>query len=362
MVGIVSADPTSRRLDGVQILRGAAATAVAWHHALETSKGIGYAVSPPDWLVLSGAAGVDVFFVVSGFIMVYICARRGDVGGAGASARFLTNRARRIFPLYWCCCALFLFAMALGFFQEKTLNPSDVAASLALWPTDLRIIGISWTLSYEMYFYLIFAVSLLAQDLRGAVLGAGGAMVAITVLSNLAFDAESFIASPIVLEFVMGMAAAMAYLHGRRRWKLPGPAVLTGVAIAAIVGASIVFFAGTTHSLPGHVRFLVWGIPSVLLLAAALQMRGETSSARRLGVAIGDASYAIYLFHPLVLIVYAKAFETLPALSLMSQWVWVPVVTIGCIGVGCAVHRAIERPLAKMLSRSRVARLAVAST
>lgn len=348
--------PLPSRLDGVQILRGVAATAVAWHHALETSQGIGYAAPPPNWLVLLGAAGVDVFFVISGFIMVFICARRGDAAQRGASLHFLVNRARRIYPLYWVCCAAFLGAMALGFLGQKRLGASDIFASLLLWPSDARIVGISWTLSYEVYFYLVFAACLMARNLRLAVYASSAVIAGMIVLGRISLGQDAFLSSPITLEFVFGMMVGLAFSRGRLQVTA---GMAQAAAIAALIGfvaASIFFYSGTTHRLPDSVRFLAWGVPSILLLVAGLGAREAAgySVVRQVFVGIGDASYAVYLFHPIVLIIYAKAFEVLPALVTLSQWVWVPVATMACIVAGWICHVLIEKPImAQFATRTR---------
>jgi exopolysaccharide production protein ExoZ len=165
-------------LYGIQILRAVAAIAVVLHHALEQSNGASGRFSP-DWLTTAGAAGVDIFFVISGFIMLHVSfLPRRPVPSAGT---FLFRRATRIYPLYWLCCIAILLISAAGFLSSHRYSVSKIISSMLLLPGE-TIIGVSWTLVYEMYFYFVFASTLWLRSLFATMLTT--TVVIIMVLST----------------------------------------------------------------------------------------------------------------------------------------------------------------------------------
>ncbi|KPH60588.1 hypothetical protein ADT71_19020 [Novosphingobium sp. ST904] len=122
-------------LAGLQVARALAALAVTVHHALEMSNGVAGSFSP-DWLTTGGAGGVDVFFVISGFIMAHTSFQTGKA--IPSPLDFLQRRATRIYPLYWLVCLAMLSLMAMGFFQKQFLTGGDIAMALALLPGGRR--------------------------------------------------------------------------------------------------------------------------------------------------------------------------------------------------------------------------------
>lgn len=160
-------------LYGIQLLRGLAATAVVVHHALEQSNGAIGRFSP-DWLTTVGAAGVDIFFVISGFVMFYVSFGPGR--SPPTAGDFLFRRATRIYPFYWLCCIAMLIISAMGFLASHRYDANTILTSLALLP-GRKIIGVSWTLVFEIYFYLIFAAMLPWRSPRVAILGTGGTLL-----------------------------------------------------------------------------------------------------------------------------------------------------------------------------------------
>ena len=193
--------PSKVDLPGIQILRGIAALAVVIHHALEESNAVSGRFSP-DWLTTTGAAGVDIFFVISGFIMLHVSFR--DRRPPLRPGQFLLRRVTRIYPLYWLTCLGVLLLFSVGLLQRQHWNLSDVISSFILVPSEKRLVGVSWTLVYEMYFYLIFAVTLLLESRKASAvlstfciiaLGLGGAALGDT-------PTGAFLTEPIALEKV----------------------------------------------------------------------------------------------------------------------------------------------------------------
>jgi exopolysaccharide production protein ExoZ len=202
---------------------------------------------------------------------------------------------------------------------------------------------VGWTLNYEMFFYLCFCLALLFTRRTGVVVVAGALaiLVAVNQLAPLP-NPLGYWAAPIVLEFVFGMLIALAF---RDRFRIPRrPA-------ACVVLLAVVALAGSLHwtELP---RVIAWGVPSAAIVAA-LVLGKATASAGPLqrGLSLlGDASYSIYLVHPLAITLPRRLF---PQLVSPSAWPWFYAMLLLAITLGAAmlVHILVERPITRSLQR-----------
>ncbi|WP_298963006.1 acyltransferase [uncultured Methylobacterium sp.] len=335
------------KLPLIQVLRAVAALMVVVSHgqaeAAALAARFGLAFRPAGWL--PWPAGVDVFFVISGFIIVHAA---GPLHGQPAGPRrFLAHRIARVVPLYWLVTSLYL---ALALARPGMLNapggadPGLVAASYLFWPmarpdgavTPLYSLG--WTLNYEMAFYAVFALAL-PWPRRRAVAAVAAGLVALVVATRLVGGLPTplaFWGDPIVLEFAVGLGLGLLRAEGLH---LPG-AVRAALAAG---GLALLALAGDT-TLP---RALAWGGPAALLVAAAALGRREPEGRLvRAASHLGDASYALYLVHPFVVRAVGVAGAVGPGL---------PLLVAAMIGLSCAValavHRLVERPLDRALRR-----------
>jgi len=305
-----AAPPT---LLSVQYLRGLAALAVADTH-------IGWSRTE------IGAAGVDLFFAISGFIMVHIAARHPTPGA------FLVARLRRVAPLYW------LLTLLTAAIAGSTL--SHLALSLVVWPHldpvsgNMTVIPPGWTLTFEMFFYLVFAASLwLAPAARVPAVSA-----LLILLAGLAalWPRGAILPAPypicMLLEFVGGAWACLAW---RRGWLPRGPA-----AIGLMLLGLLLLLLQWGAPKPEELRWLLWGGPTLLILAGGLGLEAGGGLARLpLLRALGDASYSIYLTQMLALPLIKPLVQPLPAPLA------IPLAIAGCGLVGWLCHRWVERPL-----------------
>jgi peptidoglycan/LPS O-acetylase OafA/YrhL len=358
--------PKSRALLSIQVLRAVAALAVLTHHVCnEKVAHVGGAAAPLDNLAI-GVAGVDLFFVISGFVMVYssesLFARRG------AAKIFLLRRLARIVPLYWMVTAAIIAYLlaAHGLAVLMALHsPGGLIASFLFFPYvrpdglvfPVHVLG--WTLNYEMFFYVLFAVALLLPR-RAAVMAITALFVGFTVIGRLfALPLPfAFWFDPIILEFCFGMAIALAYRAGV---SLPraGGWILIVAAIAA-------FAASTVLTVSAPWRALMWGVPSAAIVAALVLSR-QGAAAGPIGRAfgfLGDASYSIYLTHLLVLPVVGW---TLPRWIDFSQmpipamlWAYAVIAYVCAVAAACACYLLFERPVTRWL-QGRIGRLEPAS-
>jgi exopolysaccharide production protein ExoZ len=355
-------------LINVQLLRFAAALAVVFYHANKHLQATG---ADPGWLFAAGEAagfaGVDVFFVISGFIMFYTTRQ---AAGAVAAADFLKRRLARIYSGYWPFfpAAVVVFAWA----RPEHYAEADLPASLLLWPTPLNrvLLDVSWTLSYEMYFYLLFTLLVLLRVPSRTWLVAGAVLLVASY--NLARHflwqdfsperfyshsfASHFLISPFLLEFFLG-ALLGALLRAEPRAQ--GSRRAFGLA-ALTLGAGISTFAAAgyinAHVYQGgieqgyHVvpRVLLFGLPSALILLGLVGLeRGGWVAPRRFSLYTGGASYAIYLSHTIFLVASMKLGLNLALTGLPDPLVqavflaYCALITVFSV----AWYRFAERPL-----------------
>ena len=306
----------------IQYLRGIAAMMVVWHHSVDIlGAGSGF-----------GASGVDLFFVISGFIMV-ASTERGVTPG-----EFMLHRIVRVVPLYWCA-TLLIVALAIAHvsFKYDVIDLETVGKSLLfipyespthpgqLWP--LLVPG--WTLNYEMFFYALFALSLFAAA-KWRLIWIGAIFVCLVSAGYMfgpLHGVQSVYTDPRLLEFVAGMVVARLWLKGLVwHWGLGVLGIVAGFALLAIDNKAALIVGAT---------LVVWGSLSKEIREVNFNLLFE----------IGNASYSIYLTHIFTLIVIRAVLpHGLPSI-LASMCI--------CAAVGYGGYRFIERPMTQMLRRSR---------
>jgi exopolysaccharide production protein ExoZ len=324
-------------IGSVQALRAIAAIAVCICHAEYfhiVYSGKPYIASALEPL----ASGVDLFFVISGFVIVH---SSGDLfEQPGARSEFLIRRIARIVPPYWAATLILIPATRIppdftSVLQSLLFIP-HVNVSGSMNPVH----GVGWTLNFEMLFYVVFATCI-AWPRRIAVPAATGAFVAAVALRYY-FDPSIvpllFWSDPIILEFVFGMWIAMLY----GRVELPSSARILIITVALLVIWTSRIGTGT----PTGYRFLLWGIPAAAIVAATVWTPQRFTSP--LLETLGDASYLIYLLHPLVYGVVVKTFradaQSIGAALILS------------VAVSVLISRTIEKPITKW-TRGRLEQL-----
>lgn len=298
------------KLNSIQSLRWLAATLVIVCHAYDPAR--------------IGAFGVDIFFVISGFIITRAMPHK-------SAGRFLRDRLLRIYPIYWICALP--TALVAAFIGALTIPRT--LTSITLWPVfdgflqPYLVLG--WTLSFEMLFYLAATLVLVNRRLGWAL------AVAYPLAMLLAFRTGAplfrFIGNPLVVEFLLGVAIANLPARRERPW-WGAAAALAAVAILSITDASRLYLPLHAFELTAPDRAIAWGVPAALIVWAALQFESRTKSWRLLPY-LGDASYSIYLAHGTALFLYY-----------ILPW---PLEVVGAVALGAAVYRYIEAPLSRAL-------------
>ncbi|MBB6408680.1 acyltransferase family protein [Mesorhizobium sangaii] len=336
-------DQQDRELYGLQILRAIAASGVVIRHTLDMSDGSEAGRFSPAWMTTFGAAGVDLFFVISGFIMVYVSFPPGRA--AETPGRFMIKRARRIFPLYWICSAGILAISLVGFLKHKNIGEFSIFNSIFLLPGD-KLIFVAWTLSYEMYFYVAFAICLIFGKLIQTSISTVLLMICGIVLGRWIQDSSfsEFISSPIVLEFCFGIAIALLFIS-RSKWEYP-PALGALGFFLIIISPVFVSHPGDTAIL----RVIAWGLPATLIVGAFLKTKRPRSKAGRGVILLGDASYAIYLTHIFVMLGYGWLIKA-TFVGGVSQISFAPMIICLCLIVGVLTHLFVEKPILELLRK-----------
>lgn len=349
---------TGGEFNGVQALRGLAAGMVVIYHATQVwSNQAGENVNDLAWM--NGAAGVDIFFVISGFVMLMSSA--GKVGAHPARS-FLERRWIRIVPLYWIMTSVALVQtlvlahhiMGTGW-NHLGESFSYVVASYLFVPwhnsagETVPLLRVGWTLSYEMFFYFLFACALalrvsVVRFLTPVLLG----LTFIGMFRGASSPTFTCLASPLLLEFLAGVLVAYAVLQGLRlQWWIA--ALLAGGGLVALA------IAPDQHVV--MMRALVWGVPAVGVVLGVVMLEGRFGrSIPRWALLLGDSSYSLYLSH---LIVYWVPKHFLLKTRFLgpevTNWHYEVVTVLSCVACGYAASLVlywwVENPVNQALRR-----------
>jgi peptidoglycan/LPS O-acetylase OafA/YrhL len=377
----------------IQILRALAALMVVIGHAQDDAKVASLKLGTMFERnhILPWNAGVDLFFVISGFIIVHTSEHLFE--SPQGRRLFLWRRLVRIVPLYWVFSLLMLAMMAAAPSRGGLPLPAwpDILASFAFWPADTfgdgyprPFFSLGWTLNYEMFFYFVFAVFIFFPQGRAvaAVVGLFSALIVLGPVFPVQFAALSVWSKPIILEFVLGMCLALFFGRG----------LCVGRAVRIALGGSalLVLCADPLHSSDqgldwintnGWARFFFWGLPASFLVAASLfggassgepettagrgaptaflswsliysQPLMKTAAALRYGsIALGNASYALYLVHPFMVVALRKFWIAAGLHLSLGFW---PLVVFSAACACCAagfIHYRIELPVLQFMRR-----------
>jgi len=370
----------TNRLSSIQALRGLAALLVLLFHIIQLQRihiigmdapNLGEEMALLRGPFRQGYAGVDLFFVISGFIMVYIA---GDLKrGATSALTFLRRRIIRIFPLWWVFCAiLMLYYMAtLGAAVSPRTVPAGtpewlfLVKSAALIPQSMEpILGLGWTLIYEMYFYIVFAALLFLPAKWRMTAMAIWALITLSLYALnpppvLAGTYPQLFSSLLTLEFIAGAFAGWLVLRG----KTFAPKAIFAVGAIGFI-AALCLYTDTSEVHRTWGRVAVFTLPlAALVYGAAATERVYTLRLPRALTWLGNISYSLYLSHILVLGVLIRIWPKLPLPSIGSQgsldnWLYAAIAIPICLITAALFYYAAERPLLLFLRRKPLAKSA----
>lgn len=326
-------------LEGVQLLRFFAAFIVMVTHATFY---VGARIDSSFPLWNDGAQGVQIFFVISGLVMSL--SARKLVADKDGYWIFLQHRFIRIVPLYWAVSALKIFGLLV--------MPAAIVAAPDVWNIISSLLflfsrnaegivetfyGVGWTLNYEMFFYLVFAIAMVVRV--KPLYFASAILVGCIVLSYFReenWPAITFLCNTIVINFIWGLVIAEFRHRGLMLAFIPAVAL-------GIIGLTLVFFPPPVY---------LFGVQYLALVAGVVFLepviRGRVP---RLLIFGGDSSYSLYLVHPSVGVVVAIA---LAKIGVNSAPLAIGVICIVCFLVASFTYFFFEKPVTDYLKRKFV--------
>ncbi len=343
------------RYPSIQIARAMAALAVVVTHSQALPEALGIAhYSHGLWSF--GQAGVDIFFIISGFIIASVLQKPQTVG------QFVARRSLRILPFYWGFTLVWAVILLTGF--DAPPGSSDLVASFAVLPQDVvPVLGVGWSLEHELIFYAIVAL-LVWIGRADAMLGVMAVFAAASLIAHIALQraVDSGVIGHILslyhVQFLVGVALF--------RWQsklvdLPWKStILLGAILFPLAAALLhILYNSAVPAQPvgilGIARVVLWGVAGALVLAGLLACEAQQPDVMRTAPArgmilIGGASYVLYLSHPIVI--------ALVGLALRPVWpvVWPPhlaeaIAIAAALGFALVFYRWIEEPMLARLSR-----------
>jgi peptidoglycan/LPS O-acetylase OafA/YrhL len=352
----------SSKLISLQVLRAVAAFLVLFTHVFNTAQGrvsVFHMLYSNDF----GAIGVDIFFVLSGAVMTIITYKGREKSVSG----FFIKRCRRIIPLYW------LISLA-GFViwyvcHNELLSYASVIKTLTIIPIlnknhfGVGILTVSWTLSFEFFFYIVFSVAIWINPRKASALSF--IIISMLVLLGMVYKFQDarlvFFTNPIMIEFLFGCVCAWIFLS---------PVKFSPVLSVILLAASIlllfsgVFFGfddaiahegNTQKATSSLLRVYEWGLPSfVLVLCFLMAEKSGTFKAPELAVKMGDSSYTLYLLHvPLITIIQTIFL----AMHIVSPNVYFIINIAACLITAHYVHVYVELPMLRFFANGGVKKL-----
>jgi peptidoglycan/LPS O-acetylase OafA/YrhL len=336
-------------IKSIQFLRAIAALGVVYFHCTAERGGYHF----PN----TGAFGVDIFFVISGFIIAWVVSKNTE--------GFFLKRLIRIWPLYLLATSLMAFAVFLfpQHINTTTVSLPGFLKSVFFIPyrTELRgnpILEVGWTLNFEMFFYLVMSLCILFVKNKKRLTAACAALL-ILFMSALAVWNSGFYALKVYQtglfpEFIYGLALFHGYEWYRKRHsRLRSPFAAGAVLLTAFLCIAWLV-ASDIYGLHPFNRNIYYGVPALLLAVSALLLEGNIrdSGMTRFFLKLGDASYAMYLFHPFSIfflsrLVFPRLFSnaSIPLLELAKLLLAMGLTVVFSL----LIYEWIDRPIQKRL-------------
>jgi exopolysaccharide production protein ExoZ len=342
------------KINSLQLIRFIAAFLVVITHSIDRMK---HYSDEPFHIVLDffhkfGSSGVDMFFIISGFVMMYISSA-SIANGTFDLKRFYIKRLVRVVPIYWIITAIvsILLIVYPSVFYNTTTDIYHTLGSYFFIPIAdplnkfAPLLGVGWTLNLEMYFYLIFGLFIfffklnafkyiicffIVTSLIGFILQLGKQGYYLNVLTN-----------PMFLEFIFGMV--LFKIMSKREFTFREAAVLLILSISIYTVPIFVSFDIS-------IRFIYWGVPSFLLILSMITFEklGKLKVSSFF-IKLGDASYSIYLTHYFAIGLLYKIGDDIGWLQHPTVFILIAIILSTFIGY--IFYILVEKPILKLLTR-----------
>lgn len=297
-----------------------------------------------SYLPMSG--GVNYFFALSGFMIYYIY--RKNLGQSNQLKNFLLNRFIRIYPLYWILTlALLPFLFMYPWYGVGHETDIDVIiTSFLLFPNPRGIepiILVAWSLIHTVFFYVIFSLLFFSKvNISKAIIAVWGVLTLVLAFVEIPFDYSLiyFIFDPANLIFLAGILCAYLVTHYTLNIKV---SVL--LSIIGLLGFPLMWLDSVYQFF--NINFDVGtGLASALLILgiSSIDLQKDIMIPKVFNY-LGNAAFAIYLSHNIVLDFLAEFFERISIFDVLGGWAISIIFLIFMLIGGCLIHSFIEKPL-----------------
>ena len=324
-------------LNSIQILRALAAWLVVGHHYMQLFYSFKLEGFASGLLRDFGAIGVDLFFVISGFVIY-----SSSTSKTTTPLSFVVNRIARIGPAYWLFSSITALALIIApdsipltafeldhFLKSVFFVPAQNPSGIGLYP----LMTIGWTLNYEAFFYLIFFAALyLPSNYRvfGLIIGVAITQAIATTLPG----PISFYGNTIVWEFIFGVMLAIMYKRG-----MVSHIPISAAALMILGSIATITLLGPTSHSP-----LKSGLPCAAILCACLSQ--ERFFPKHSFIArLGDWSYSTYLCHVLIISLAIKTNELYPTGPVLTAAGVISLILL----TSYASYSLIEKPTTRKI-------------
>jgi exopolysaccharide production protein ExoZ len=333
---------TPKRIDSLQFLRAFAAISVMiFHGTFMLAEQLKFNFL--NKFFVGGYSGVDIFFVISGFIILHTSKRENF-----SVTKFLKKRFIRIYPIYWVVTILLLLAYYFAPSPDQSFkaNPGVMLGSFLLFPQERYIVGVAWTLTYEVIFYIVFALSYsVSKKCLFITLAIWCVIILSTYFLNITVEnqvIQNFF-NPIILEFAFG--CLIAHLYAKyKRVSVWYSIVLIGVVL--FFTSWLVYFDAKQYDATAFTSYIsrvyLFGVPAMVAIFGLLYFKRSLPSSF---VHLGNASYSLYLIHGTVISIILKLIVKFKLEQYFSNTIGAIIIFSLTIIAGSLFYKFIENPL-----------------
>ena len=330
------------KFNGLQILRGIAALLVVLFHISGSTIDV-FEVEFLNNYFKFGSSGVEIFFVLSGFIIAFTAHK--NIDSPHQFLDYLKKRITRLYPIYWVVLIALLLLMNLfNYSTNHQVSFLKLLETFLLTPDHVMINGVSWSLSFEIYFYLLFGLLILSRKFFILILTIFivTLLKAVNVISfddvyfNFLFSENNFL-------FIFGVIAAIILKNVkviRLNFSFLIIIILTSFALFGLVGFFLNDSSFSTY-LYGLLTFII------ILSFCYLESVKQSCFDNQLLVSIGDASYVLYLIHLPIIRILHKIINSLDTFSLIEISIINILIIIITVISALIIYRLVELPLIK---------------
>jgi exopolysaccharide production protein ExoZ len=347
--------PIPKKINSIQFLRGLAALIVVIYHTAGYIK-----VNYIPYVFLGdffnfGFAGVDLFFVISGFIILFTS--KNYINTPSSLILYLKKRLVRVYPIYWLILSilfslswLIIFVLNKNVFKTEFPNSFfSYLSTIFLLPKHLAINAASWTLSYELYFYLIFALIIVSKKLKFIPV----IILVISFYNSVILNPDAYFVKPTYFtfffsgynfEFMFGALICQFY----QKINFPKTISIIIILISTWVITQLGHQVGDFDT---YKRIITFGIPSALILLSILNLeKNYGMTFLKFFVILGDASYVLYLIHfPMMLLLNKIPILLGHSFSLNIEIYFSCFIIIAIVFTSIYLHKWVEKPLNKLI-------------